>query len=110
GITRFTRGSRIAGDDRQPGGAPLRKAVFQSSNVEATSAKRRNRFVGEDAVRATAIGNDLQRGIELAESSFQLAQRDVHRARQMPQCEFIRRPNIEDGYRARARLFQKLLA
>src|SRR5712691_6205842 len=99
-----------ARDDRQPGGPPLRKAVLQPPSLEATSAKRRNRFVGEDAVRAAAIGDKFLRGVELGEARFELAERDVHGARQMSQREFIRRPDIEDGHRARARHFQKRFA
>ena len=72
-LRRRRRGSSVAGDDRQPGGAPLRKAVFQSPSLEATCAQRRDRFVGEDAVRAAAIGDKFLRRVESGEARFQLA-------------------------------------
>src|SRR5437870_10181365 len=72
-----------AGDDRQAGGAPLGQAVLQSAHVETARAQRRHRFVGENAVRAAAVGDDLLGRIELGEARFQLTQRNVHGARQM---------------------------
>jgi len=100
----------IAGDDRQPGSAPLRKAILQAARLEATSAKRGHGLVGQNAVRSAAIGDDLLGAIELGEARFKLAQRNVHRAGQMSERKFIRRADIEDADHACARFFQKLLA
>ena len=75
--------SSVTGDDRQAGGAPLRKAVLQTTRLETTSTKRRNCFVREDAVGASAVGDDLLSGIEFSEARFKLAQRDIHGGWQM---------------------------
>ena len=68
------RGLRVTGDYRQAGGAPLRKAVLQTARLETTSTKRRNSFIGQDAVRASAVRDDLLLGIKLGEARFKLAQ------------------------------------
>src|SRR5690349_15818832 len=39
--------STTSSNDRQPGGAPLRKAVLQSPDLEAAGAKQRDRLKGE---------------------------------------------------------------
>jgi hypothetical protein len=100
----------VAGDNRQPGGAPLWKAVFQSTGFEATRAKCCNGLVGQDAVGAAAISDDLSLGVEFGEARFEVTQRDVHCARQMSQREFVFRPDVENSDRAGARSPPQLVA
>ena len=87
------------------GSPAARHSGKPSSNRRALKprvAQRRNRLVGQHAVGTAAVGDDLLRGVEFGKPRFKLAQRDVHRARQMPQGEFIRRPHVENGDRAGA--------
>src|SRR5712691_3053955 len=102
--------SGSSGHGRQASRAPLRQTIFQSPGLETTSSKRRNRLVRQHAIGTATVGNNLLRGIKLGEARFKLAERDVHRAREVSQSEFIRRPDIDDGHRARARQFQEFLA
>ena len=73
-------------------------------------AKRRNRLERQDAIGAAAVGDDLLRRVDIGEPRHELAQRDVQGARQMPERELVRRPDVEDGHCARARTPHELLA
>src|SRR5260370_10474063 len=97
-------------DDRQAGGAPLRKTIFQTARLETANTKRRNCFVREDTVRASAVSDDRLCGIELGKARFQFAQWDVHCTRQMPQWEFIPWAHIENRNRPRAQALLQPLA
>src|SRR5580700_10928936 len=66
--------------DRQSCCAPLRKALFQSANLESSLAKRGNCLVRQHAIVTAAVSNDFLRRVELRETRLQLSQWDVHRA------------------------------
>ena len=56
---------RAPGDHRQAGGAPFRKAIFETARLETTNTKRRNCFIREDTVGASAVSDDLLCWIEI---------------------------------------------
>ena len=57
--------------DRQAGGAPLRKAIFQPAHFETTCAELRHRFVRQYAVRTATVGDDLLARVHLPEANFE---------------------------------------
>jgi DNA-binding transcriptional LysR family regulator len=80
----FYSRSHAANRDWQLSGTPLGKTILQPVRLETARAQRHNCFVGEDAERAAAVGDDLLRGIKFREPRFERMKRNIQRARHMP--------------------------
>jgi hypothetical protein len=83
------------GFDRQAGGFPLRVTVLKTANAITPCPQRRHGFERKDAVGTATVGDHLTTLWKFAEASFQFGKRDVERAWQMAQREFILGPHIK---------------
>src|SRR5262249_59595623 len=81
--------------DRQPGGPPFGIAILKPADLEAARPQLRDRFVGQHAVGAAAVGDDLICGIEISQAPFGLAKRDVDGPRQLATGGLILGPDAE---------------
>jgi hypothetical protein len=74
--------------DRKAGGFPFGIAVLKAMNAIAPLSQGRDRLEGEDAVRTAAVGDHLSVGRKLTQTALQLGERDIERARKMPDRKF----------------------
>ena len=94
----------------QPGDAPFRKPALKPMRIEPSGTQRGDRLEGKDAIRTAAIGDDLLVARQAYEAVLEIGEGNVHRARQMPEGEFIFRPDVEDRHEAIAHSLRQFLA
>src|SRR6516165_1359363 len=81
----------------QASSLPLRVAVFEPEGLEATLAQLGHSLIRENAVRATAVSNDLLVLRQFTEASLELAQRQTDRSRQMASGELLLGTGVDHG-------------
>jgi hypothetical protein len=85
-----------SGFDRKARRAPLGKACCEAPHRIAVATERMHRLVGQDAVGAAAIGNDLPVGQKFCKPCFECVEIDVDSARQVPSVVLVGRAYVEE--------------
>ncbi len=89
---------------------PLREAVLKSSRRAAASAQQTDGVVGEHAVRAAAVGNDLDASRKGLDAGGELVDRDRIGARTVSRSELGKGPDVNDDHVTRDEPFRQLAA
>lgn len=80
--------------NRQSGCAPLGQPCFESAGFNAFLAKKRNRVVRHQAVRAAAVRDDFLALGQFPQSPFELVNRDIYRAWQVAGGKLLGRAHV----------------
>ena len=96
--------------DRQPRAAPLGEAVLQAGGVHAIALQRPYRLARERAVRAAAVGHDLDVRGQLAHLFVDALWIHEHRARDVPGVELGSGADIEHHHATLVKAAQEVVS